>query len=81
MFDLSPRVEALRQQALDFMDEHVYPNERRYYDEAEQLGPWAVYPVVEELKPKARAAACGTCSCRHRTKGASATWNTHPYVK
>ncbi|UUZ74380.1 acyl-CoA dehydrogenase family protein [Polaromonas sp. P1(28)-13] len=56
MFDLSPRVEALRQQALDFMDEHVYPNERRYYDEAEQLGPWAVYPVVEELKPKARAA-------------------------
>lgn len=56
MFALSPRVEALRQRISDFMEEHVYPNERRFYQEAEKLGPWAVYPVVEELKPKARAA-------------------------
>lgn len=40
----------------DFMAEHIYPNERRFYQEAERLGPWAVYPVVEELKPRARAA-------------------------
>jgi len=39
-----------------FMAEHVYPNERRYHLEAERLGPWAAYPVVEELKPLARAA-------------------------
>jgi alkylation response protein AidB-like acyl-CoA dehydrogenase len=39
----------------DFMAEHIYPNERRFYQEAERLGPWAVYPVVEELKPIARA--------------------------
>ena len=38
-----------------FMAEHIYPNERRYYQEAERLGPWAVHPVVEELKPLARA--------------------------
>jgi acyl-CoA dehydrogenase len=38
------------------MDEHIYPNERRFYGEAESLGPWAVYPVVEKLKQKARAA-------------------------
>ena len=56
MFELSPRVEAIRQKLIDFMEEHVYPNERRFYEEAEKLGPWAVYPVVEELKPKARAA-------------------------
>ena len=37
------------------MDRHVYPNEERFYKEAEELGPWKVYPVVEELKPKARA--------------------------
>ncbi|MCP3732103.1 acyl-CoA dehydrogenase family protein [Sphingomonas sp. MG17] len=37
------------------MSEHIYPNERRYYLEAERLGPWVVYPIVEELKPKARA--------------------------
>ena len=40
----------------DFMAEHVYPNERRYYQEAERLGPWKGYPVVEELKPLARKA-------------------------
>ena len=56
MFEFSPQVLALRQRVSDFMEEHVYPNERRYYQEAEQLGPWAVFPVVEELKPKARAA-------------------------
>jgi acyl-CoA dehydrogenase len=56
MFEPSPQVAALRQRVCDFMDEHIYPNERRYYEEAEKLGPWAVYPIVEELKPKARAA-------------------------
>ena len=56
MFDISPRASALRQRVCDFMEEHIYPHERRYYEEAEKLGPWAVYPVVEELKPRARAA-------------------------
>ena len=40
----------------DFMADHIYPNERRFYQEAERLGPWAVLPVVEELKPLARGA-------------------------
>jgi len=39
-----------------FMAEHVYPNETRYFLEAERLGPWSVYPVVEELKPHAKKA-------------------------
>nr|WP_256735117.1 acyl-CoA dehydrogenase family protein [Variovorax sp. dw_954] len=39
-----------------FMDEHIYPNEARYYKEAEELGPWKVAPILDELKPKARAA-------------------------
>jgi alkylation response protein AidB-like acyl-CoA dehydrogenase len=38
------------------MAAHVYPNERRFYQEAERLGPWAEYPVVEELKPVVREA-------------------------
>src|SRR3954447_25640730 len=53
--EFSPKVQELRQRVQAFMDEHVLPNERRYFDEAESLGPWKVYPVVEELKPKARA--------------------------
>ena len=56
MFDPSPKVQALQARVAAFMEEYIYPNERRHYDEAETLGPWKVYPVVEELKPKARAA-------------------------
>lgn len=38
-----------------FMDEHIYPNEARFYRESEEVGPWGVQPVVEELKAKAKA--------------------------
>jgi acyl-CoA dehydrogenase len=56
MMEISPKIVQLRERLEQFMDAHIYPNERRFYDEAEKLGPWAVYPVVEELKPKARDA-------------------------
>lgn len=52
----TPRGLDLAARLTAFMAEHIYPNERRYYLEAERLGPWAVYPVVEALKPLARRA-------------------------
>lgn len=54
-FNYSPRTQSYRQQIETFMARYIYPNERRYYQEAERLGPWAVTPVIEELKPLARA--------------------------
>jgi acyl-CoA dehydrogenase len=56
MNELTERTRDLDVRLKAFMVEHIYPNERRYYLEAERLGPWAVYPVVEELKPLARKA-------------------------
>lgn len=55
-FDPSPKVVALQQRLEAFMAEHVYPNEARHQREAEELGPWKVLPIIEELKLKARAA-------------------------
>src|SRR6266853_805206 len=55
-FALSTRVRDYQARLEAFMAKHIYPNERRYYQEAEQLGPWQGYPVVEELKPLARTA-------------------------
>ena len=52
----SPKVQELKARLEAFMDEHIYPNEARYYRESEEGGPWKVQPVIEELKPKARAA-------------------------
>ncbi|CAN7498117.1 acyl-CoA dehydrogenase family protein [Pseudorhodoferax sp. LjRoot39] len=56
MYEFSPRVQDLQQRLAAFMEAHIYPNEQRYYREAEELGPWKVAPVLDELKPLARAA-------------------------
>ena len=55
-FEMSSRAQQIREHLIAFMDEHIYPNEERYWKEAEDQGPWNVLPVVEELKPKAKAA-------------------------
>jgi len=55
-FDPSPKVMALQNRLNAFMEAHIYPNEKRHVEEAEALGPWKVHPIMDELKPKARAA-------------------------
>ena len=55
-FAHSAKVEALRARLEAFMEEFVYPAEERFFAESMTLGPWAVWPVVDELKPKAREA-------------------------
>ncbi|HEV6964270.1 MULTISPECIES: acyl-CoA dehydrogenase family protein [Roseateles] len=59
-FDYSPKVAQMREQLIDFFDQHIYPNERRYLEEVEANrragNPWVATRVIEELKPKARAA-------------------------
>jgi acyl-CoA dehydrogenase len=55
-FDHSPKVKALRARLETFMDQHIYPNEARFLQEAAELGPWKVAPVLETLKAEAEAA-------------------------
>jgi acyl-CoA dehydrogenase len=59
-FDYSDHVKALRGQLLAFMDAHVYPNERRFFEEIASNraagNPWLPTLIIEELKKKARAA-------------------------
>src|SRR5262245_28078381 len=55
MFEQTPRTRNLHERLTAFMAEHIYPDEQRYFGLAEKDGPWKVSPVVEELKPKARA--------------------------
>jgi acyl-CoA dehydrogenase len=54
IFNSTPKVRELTAQLTSFMERHVYPNEERFYREAEELGAWKVYPIVEELKLLAR---------------------------
>jgi acyl-CoA dehydrogenase len=58
-FSYSPRTQELQAQVARFMDQHVYPNEARYWAEIEantNAGKrWTPLALIEELKPKARA--------------------------
>ena len=56
-FDLSERQRHWRDRVRAFMDAHVYPNMGTYKDQMAAFGPnrWQVIPIIEELKPKARA--------------------------
>ncbi len=50
----SSRGRELGERLSAFMAEHVYPNERSYYHQAQTLGPWSEFPVVDALKAIAR---------------------------
>jgi len=54
-FDFSDKVRDLQRRLQRFLDEHVYPNERRYHEEIER-DRWKPTQIIEELKPKAQAA-------------------------
>jgi acyl-CoA dehydrogenase len=54
-FEPSEKAKQLQARLKSFMDAHVYPSERRFYDELRHEDRWRVVPVIEELKAKARA--------------------------
>src|ERR1041385_1143330 len=54
-FDYTDKVKALLGRLCAFMDEHIYPNEKRFYQEIEN-DRWSPTRAIEELKPRARAA-------------------------
>ena len=55
-FEYSARTQELRKKLLAFMDEHIYPNEAKYYAHVRSDKRWQPVPIIEELKPKAQAA-------------------------
>ena len=56
VFDFSGKVKDLQRRLTAFMEEHVYPNEAKYREHCQGSNKWKAVPVIEELKPKARAA-------------------------
>ena len=59
-FDYTDKVKDMRTRLLAFMDEHIYPNEGRFFAEIAanraKGDAWVPTKIVEALKPKARAA-------------------------
>jgi acyl-CoA dehydrogenase len=71
-FDYTDKVKTLQERLRAFMDEHVYPNEKRYYQEIEK-DRWTPTRVIEELKPKARAAGLWNLFLPDDAQGAGLT--------
>jgi acyl-CoA dehydrogenase len=55
-FECTPKVKDLQKRLTAFMEEHIYPSESKYQEHGEGPDRWKPVPVIEELKPKARAA-------------------------
>ncbi len=58
-FEFSPKVKDLQSRLSAFMDEHIYPNEQRFFEEIEANrragNAWVPTKIIEELKQKSRA--------------------------
>ena len=68
--DFPSKVHELQARLSAFMEQHIYPHEKRYYREVEELGPWKVAPILEELKPLARQAGLWNLFLPHSEHGA-----------
>ena len=71
-FDFTPKVQDLRERLQAFMDQHVYPNEKLFHEQVEQ-DRWRPVPIIEALKPKARAAGLWNLFLPHSANGAGLT--------
>ena len=71
-FAFSGKVRDLQRRLQAFMDEYIYPNEPRFYEEIER-NRWVPTRVIEELKSKARAAGLWNLFLPDKVHGAGLT--------
>lgn len=72
-FDYTDKVKDLQKRVNDFMREHVYPNEAKFYEQLGEGDRWQPVPLVEELKAKAKAAGLWNLFLPESEEGAGLT--------
>ena len=73
-FEPSDKVQALIERLQAFMEAEIYPNEEIYWDQLNGAQDrWQPVPIVETLKPKARAAGLWNLFLAHSKRGAGLT--------
>lgn len=53
-YEFSEQGQHLQKEVRRFLDDHIYPNEERYYTEAAEVGPTGYPPIMDKLKAAAR---------------------------
>ncbi len=69
----SDKTKALARTLAAFMDEHIYPNERTYHQQMGEGDRWQPIPIIEALKPKAKAAGLWNLFLPESRQGAGLT--------
>ncbi len=72
-FEYSEKTKYLQKKLSGFMEEHIYPNEKTYYEQVNSGDRWKVLPLLEELKKKARGEALWNLFLPESEYGASLT--------
>ncbi len=72
-FEHSAKVKELEKKLTAFMEEHVYPNEKLWHEQINTGDRWQPAAIVEQLKPKARAAGLWNLFLPDREHGAGLT--------
>lgn len=72
-FEHSDKVKDLQKRLADFMEDHIYPNEKRWHDEINTGDRWQPSQVIEELKPLAHSAGLWNLFLPDRKHGAGLT--------
>ncbi len=72
-FDYSPKVNELRKKLQAFCDEHISPNEATYRKQVDTGERWKPVQIIEDLKPKARAAGLWNLFLPESERGAGLT--------
>ena len=71
-FNFTPKVQQMQARLLAFMDQHIYPNEARFFkeiaDNRAKGNAWIPTAIIEELKPKAKAAGLWNLFLPHSTR-------------
>jgi acyl-CoA dehydrogenase len=72
-FEFSDKSRDLQQRVRAFMDRYVYPSEHKFHEHGRGPNRWQPVPVIEELKPKARAAGLWNLFLPASERGAGLT--------
>ncbi|MEM7354039.1 MAG: acyl-CoA dehydrogenase family protein [Acidobacteriota bacterium] len=73
IFEMSDRTQEVHRRLTDFMETHVYPNERTFYEQVAEGDRWQVPPIMEALKQKARSVGLWNLFLPDSERGAGLT--------
>jgi acyl-CoA dehydrogenase len=72
-FEYSQKVKDLQARLNAFMDQHIYPNEKKFFEQVAEGDRWQPTAIIEEMKAKAKEAGLWNLFLPESSRGAGLT--------